>query len=781
MWKNLFKYVIKTIDLSSVLNLTGLITGITVASLLFLWIKYEYSFDRFHKNGDNIYRVVENKTEGVVSKSVRTPFPLAQTLYDNYSDVENATRILYAKLPIQKDAQSYGIKNITFADSTLFDMFTFDFVEGNKSALTGLYSVVLSEKNAKFYFGDEPAVGKVLTFLDQIELTVTAVIKDYPQNTDLDMGIIIPCDFLKELGVPFDSWTNTDFNLLTYLKLKKNASYFQFNSKISGLLKNHLPDNDSRIYLQSLKDIHLHSNFSGDVVHETNIKTIYILIVLLISILVLSIISYTNFSIIHGIRYLKFIRISRIFGGKKSQIIKLFSIDIAFASLIAVVVSIILTRLVFPVFQNFIGKSFNVNLFDTNYYFSMFILFLIISVIIILFPVSVYIFKPYKALQNVKLFSIKNSNLNKILIVVQFSIPVILLIIALTINRQIEYLLNKDVGFDKESLIYFPGNETVFSQKTAFRNELMKNPHIKNVGMASGKIILPPDVTSDVNWQGKDPDKNGISFNIFRVDKDFIETCNMKVLKGKTFKNEPFSNTKNSFVVNKKAASIIGDNDILSREISAWGHSGKIIGVIDNIHLSSLQNKPEPVILILTEHQHPYFYINIEPDKMHASVKYIDEVWKKFALDIPIQISYVKEEINNFYESEIKLINISKIFFFISLLFANLSLLSISSSVCIYYKKTIAIKRVLGASKISVMRFLYMKIMRLILLSNVISWFLAYYFINNWLENFAYRVEISIWIFIFSSSVSIIIATFTVIYHTTKTVLINPSTVLHAE
>jgi ABC-type antimicrobial peptide transport system permease subunit len=756
----------------SFINIVGLAVGMACCILIFLWVRDELSYDKFHKNVNDIYRVVfADHSTGQTVHSWRTPPPLAPMMKETFPGIEDSTR-LHIRESILVKYQDKSLREAAgFADAPVFKIFTFNFVKGNpESAFRNPYSVVITETMAQKYFGSQNPLGKRLTIENQFDLNITGVIKKMPHNTLLQFDFLTPFETIKEfIGEEnLQHWGYCGYH--TFLLLKKGTNINEFNKKIASFLNKNNPKLKVQLYLQPLTRIHLYSLGGGGAIVYV---TIFSLIAL--SVLLIACINFMNLSTARSTKRAKEIGLRKVVGAKRTHIIRQFFGESILLAIAALLFSLLLVELLLPVFRTLSGKPLTLikNLSGSlDFLLGLAGIALLTGIISGSYP-ALYLssFQPVKVLKG----TVKSGSslFRKGLVVVQYSLAIILIIGTTVIYNQLDYMKNRDPGFNRDNLVCIKMNKDLTGKYVSFRNELMRNPDVLDVTSTSVLVGTGTNLSGiKADWQGKDPEKR-VRFHVISVDYDFFETFNMKMALGRSFSREyPTDNKK--IILNEEAVRQMEINSPVGKQFTVFGHTGEIIGVVRDFNLEPLHKKVEPMILMFLDDWNSRIIARVKPGSLPATIAYLENTAKKFAPGFPFEYTFLDEAFDRLYRSEQRLGTLFNIFSILAIFIASLGLFGLSSFTAEQRTKEMSIRKTFGASWSNIL-FLFSKTFaKWVLLANIIAWPAAYLAMDKWLRNFAYRTGMGIEIFFLSALLVLMIAMATVSFQSIKSALVNP-------
>ncbi len=821
---------IKKDKISSVINIAGLAVGITCFLTLSLFILDELSFDRFYKNSDRIYRVyIEQLISGKENNNSKTPGLLGPELARQFPEVQNFTRIGYfGQYLFRYKDKVFSQGNIYGVDSSFFDVFSLQFIQGNpKTALTKFNTLVLTETAAKKYFGDENPIGKTLIveksykadYLNQVEnyhdksenFLITGLIKDFPTNSHFSTEFLTSMSTYEINRYWLDLWYST------YIVLREGTNPGDFEQKlekvvddnigplvesIAGIsLKEFLATGNkyeyhlqplNSIYLRSSRDYGIDMNTEWAQEKSSDIAYTYIFSAVALFILLIAIINFMNLATARSERRAKEVGIRKTLGSNKLNLILQFISEAIIMSGLSVLIALALLEIILPSFNNLVGKELGLNLFSSFYILPVLIGFiLIIGILAGSYP-AFYLssFQPVDVLKNVKKGS-RKSYTRSALVIFQFAVSITLIIGTIIIKNQLDYIQNKNLGFNKEHLFSIMNANVLGSRTETFKQEILKNPKILSATNSSQmfRAGVPGSGYLFNKKTGTDP----TVFQYVEADYDFLKTYQIKLKEGRFFSKD-FSTDTTAVLINESAAKLFqesipsGDNNPVGKELTRIGREGwaktfSIIGVIKDFNYESLHRKIRPLAIHLyPENQFAnVFTIRIASSDIKNTLRYIEGTWKKFADNEGMWSRFVDENIARLYKTEENTSFVITVFSTLAIFIACLGLFGLAAFVTEQRTKEIGIRKVLGASVTEILLILSKEFAVWVLISNIIAWPIAYYIMKNWLENFAFRINIDFAAFIISGVIALIIALLTISLHAVKASLANPVNSLRNE
>ncbi len=779
MFKNYLKIALRNIRRHkgySFINIAGLAIGMAACILILLWIQDELSYDRFHKNSVHLYRIFTEFTYANENWAV-TPIPLAPVLKEDFPEIVDAVRYRPYSTSIEKDERKFNEKG-AYVDPSFLTTFDFPLRDGNaNSTFTDPFSIVITEAMAEKYFGEENPIGKTLKINKEFECKISGVLENIPRNSHIRFDFLLPFDiFLKKDRDP-DNWER--FHLATYILLHENVHINEAEAKITGLMNEHNPENDINLHLQPLTRIHLHNLNGGG-----KIEYVYIFSAVAIFILLIACINFMNLTTARSSTRIKEIGVRKVTGAVKGDFVRQFMGESILLSIIAFIIAINIVYLILPTFNHISGKMLSLSLIQNiSLNIGLLGILLFTSIIAGSYP-AFYLaaFKPIAILKGSNLPVIKkdsSASLRKSLVVLQFSISIFLMIVTFVISRQLHFVQNKNLGFESEQVLYLPMKGNMSQNYEAIKNEILRDKNILNVAATSGMLVDMLSSYDGFDWEGKTPDKR-LSMVLGSVDHDYIQTLKMEMAEGRSFSREYPSDVTSGFIVNESAVKAMGIKSPISKQFTfeereAW-REGTIIGVVKDFHFQSLHSLIEPFVMIIAPDRFNYLCLRIKADyaDLSETLDFLETTWKKFAPGYPFEYTFLDEEFEGMYRSEQQTRKIFSNFTFLAIFISCLGLFGLASFTIERRTKEIGIRNVLGASVFGIVRLLSKEFIILVAISNLIAWPLAYYGSKQWLQNFAYHIDLSWPFFAISGLLTLLIAIMVVSFQSLKVAFTNP-------
>jgi len=781
MFRNYMKITLRTIRRHkgfSFINIVGLAVGMACVVIILLWVQYELSFDKHHEKAERIFRIASESQANPPTKTVVTPPPMAPALAQEFPEIEASARLSRGG---GNKLFSFGNKHFYESyyavDPSFFEIFTFDFVEGEAgTALNDPYSIVLSEDMARKFFGSQNPIGQIIQFDETTDFTVTGIIKNIPSNSHLMRDIFIPFETWGKLfEEPMEHWQYWSF--YTYILLRPNVDTQEMETKFPAFAKKHgIPE--QKLFLQSLLSIHLHSHYQGEISPNTHVATLILFGSIAILILIIACINYMNLTTARVSTRLIEVGTRKVIGAHRSQISRQFLGESIIMALFSLIISLFLVHMFLPFFNSLAERHLALS-GDSILRILPGILLLVVFVGIFAgsYPaIFLSSFKPVTVLKGGGKKGSQKKRLRNVLVVAQFSVSLILIIAAFLVKNQLDFIRDKEMGFDRDQIVVVPVHDNKIRQNVGpILEELKRNPQIL---YAASSMHLPNDVgaLTTIKWPGK-PEEEQIWIKVSEVSYDFTELYGIKILLGRSFSRQFPSDENGAFLINESAMKIIGDDFRLGIGLSHWGRpepSGQIVGVMKDYHLNSVHEEIKPLYIYLNPDRGQHLSIKIQGVRIPETIGFIRKTMEKFSPYYPFEYRFFDDIFNLAYVEEQKMGKMFGVFALIAVFIACMGVFGLSAFIAEQKRKEIGIRKVLGASVSKIVYMLTRDLIWLVLFANIIAWPVAYYAMNRWLQNFAYRTGIRLDIFLLSSILIFLISFFTLSYQAVKAARSNP-------
>ncbi len=791
MLKNYLKVVLRSIRRQagySFINIAGLAIGMACCLLIALWVFDELSYDRFHENAAQLYRVEENQFySGRVYHVTVTPYPLAPALKEEIPEIAEATRLVYSGGQLFRYGEkSFYEDRVGAVDPSFFRMFSFPLVRGDAATVfADPSSVVLTEATARKYFGDEEPLGKMISVNNVLELKVTGIAKRVPLNSTIRFDMLFPYALLKARGR-----TNEEFgsnSIGTYVQLQPDVSIPAINEKIRDFIKKRVEGSVTELELFPYTRIHLFQYF-GYEKNAVGIRYVYIFSLIAAFVLLIACINFMNLATARSAGRAQEVGLRKVVGALKKHLLARFYSESMIYALLSLALALLLVRVVLPWFNALTGKgiSFSV-LGNREVLLGIAGITLLTGLLAGSYP-AVFLspFQPVRVLKGSLKAGAGSALFRRVLVVIQFALSVFLIIGTVVVFRQMNFMRTASMGFDKDQILTVRLRGNTASSYEAFRNELRKDSRVLGITAATDLPSAIGSNSSGVEWKGKDPQQI-VLVGMSGVDYDYIDVLKIELLEGRNFSREFESDRTQAFLVNEEVRKLIGKPAVAGEEFSFVGRTGRIIGVMKNYHFESLQSRIEPLAIYLIGPPQQggrgfsYAMIRVSPADIMGAVSFIRDTWGRVFSGFPFEFRFLDEQIDEMYRTEERAGRLLRTFAILAIFIACLGLFGLASFMAERRTREIGIRKVLGASVPQITILLCREFLFLVLLANVLTWPLAYWVLENWLKNYAYRISLSPLVFLFALGAAVIITIMTVSYQAVRAAVANPAEALKYE
>lgn len=793
MFKNLFKIALRNIfkdKVYSAINILGLTIGITCSMFLFMYILDELSYDKYHANANNIYRIVSNikEPDNAFTWAV-AQVPMAQELRNNYPEVKNAVRFYGTGRTLYKNGEKqFNEEDFYLTDSTVFDMFSYEFLAGDmNTALDNPFSIVLTESVAKKYFASAAeALGQSLQNKENEEYKITGVIEDVPYNSHFRFDALISRS--SRPGSDGGSWGN--FGVFTYIQLPDNYDLTKMYASLDKIVKERVNPifeqyNIKIGYeLQRITDIHLHSKIQDEAEEGGDISVIYIFGAVSAFMLIIACINYMNLATARSANRAKEVGVRKVMGSQRKQLIMQFITESVVLTLIALVLSILLIYALLPSFNGLANKHLPFSyILQTPVILTLVGITLFSGIVGGSYP-AFYLsgFNPVNVLKGKLAARGGSVFFRRGLVILQFAISIFMLISTLVVFDQLNYMRNKDLGFDKERVVKLTLSERELRQKAdVLVNRLKQSPEVAGVGTATsvpgqgvGKLLLKVE-----DNEGKMVDRG---VDLFNADFDFVKTMGMDIVQGRDFSRDVSSDTTYAVLVNEAMVKRMAWDDPIGKKFvfQGGGPNGediekRVVGVLKDYHQNSLYDAIEPIMVILNDENY-FVLVRTEEGDVKKSLASVENVWRELFPNNTFQYEFLDQDFNSQYKADEKRSLIFTVFSSLTILIACLGLIGLAAFTTEQRTKEIGVRKVIGASVSNLVTLVSKEFFILVGVGMVIAFPFAWYFTDNWLQNFAYRIELKgEWLtFLTSALLAFVITLLTVGYHVMRAAHTNP-------
>ncbi len=789
MIANYIKIAVRTIIRQkgySAINIIGLAVGIACCLLIFMYVKDEFAYDRFHENSDRIYRVfrTHEASGGEVREVARTNWLLSDILTANFPEIEKSVRIARFEARIRYNDNDFIETNFFVADPAIFDVFTIRFVHGDPAtALNEPFSVVITEETAQRYFGNENPIGKSLLYDYQHPFIVTGVVTGFPQQSHFHFDLIASMESTKALLSPvwFQHWGN--IWLYTYVLLSPGTDSSTPEQQLASFMNEHMPEGartvNLQFHLQPITDIHLRSHFDLELQQNSNIAYIYIFVIIALFILVIACFNFINLTTARSVSRSKEVGIRKTIGANRPQLIRQFIGESIVVTVAALIIGLLFIELTLPWFNDFTGKAMSLRSFANGIAATG----LLGIILFVGFGAGIYPALFLSSYKPVDVLSGKSSAgnvrnhaaLRKGIVTLQFAISIGLIASTIIIYNQLTYMRTKDLGFDKDQILIVElNNPEARRQVDVLKDAFLSDASVLQTAAASN---VPSEQLN--SWRISpisEPSERFELINVMAIDYDFIDLMGIEIVKGRNLSIEHARDEHEAILFNEAAVRHFGLEDPIGARFDLFQgmKDGTAVGVVKDFNYESLHSQIMPVFLHIWPQWYSQLLLKIRPENMQQTVQDIRGIWHAHIADWPFEYRFLDEDIDRVYRSEQRFGQIVLYFSILAIFIACLGLFGLASYSTQQRTKEIGVRKVLGASVSKIVLLLSKEFTKWVLVANMIALPAAYYVMNRWLQNYAYRIEIGLDVFLFTAAIAFIIALFTVSYQSVRAALANP-------
>ncbi|MFT3935011.1 MAG: ABC transporter permease [Chitinophagaceae bacterium] len=796
-FRNLLKY-----RFISFINLFGLTVGLTCCLLITTYILNELSYDRHNKNADNVYRVTRNfyNGDGVLSLRLSSIAPaFGYYLPGDFPEIKKMTRLIdFGSVPFRYKEKVISEPHMYFADENLFDVFSVNLVKGNpKTALSDPYTVILTDEAAKKYFGDEDPINKVIRANNQYDMKVTGIYKPFPSNSHMHPAMMVSFNTLKDTAVYGEENMRKDYggnNFFTYIVLPDHYDPKKMEARFPAFLDNHMPSKSGKkhtfkeLELQKLTDIHLYSHTDYEAEPNSDIKRVYIFAAVAFFILLIACINYMNLSTARSALRAREIGIRKVIGARKKELIFQFLSESVLLTWVAIILALVLLYFTLPWLNKMTDQQLTVSiLLKWQVMIPVILAPFIIGIISGIYP-ALFLsgFQPIKTLKGILNTGKDGLSFRKVLVVTQFAISIILIITTAVVFEQLHYMQQKSLGLNHEQMVVTNNGRAIGNKYTSFRNELLSDANIKNLTGSSripGGMLLDYDYAATLSGDSLKP--TTINIKVVNVDYDFIPAYSIQMAAGRNFSRD-FGTDSANFILNETSVQALGWSlpQAIGKDFKYGDTRGHIIGVVKDFNFENLHQQIAPMIFTMrppSREQFNCLSIKITGNNIPATMAHIENTWKKYFPETPYESNFLDENFDALYKSEQKQGSIFTVFSCIAILIACLGLFGLSAFSITQRVKEIGVRKVLGASTGNIVSLLSKDFLKLVAVAAIIAFPVAWYAMHNWLQDFAYRINMPWWIFIVAGIAAAVVALVTISFQAIKAALANPVKSLRSE
>ncbi len=780
----------------SAINLLGLTIGITAFILIGVYLQHELSYDRFHAKADRIYRInneITGKGDQYIYPTCTAALPVAMQ-----NDLPGVAKFVrFFKMPetiVKVGDELFKEKKAYAADSTLFSVFSFKLLEGDAAkALAEPFSVVLTQSAAQKYFKGVPALGQSINlpgFLNQA-VKITGIMEDVPATSHMQFTFILSLVTANEAFAPdfISSWQNDGF--YSYIVLEEGYGVETIQSQLPALIKKYInTEQQTNInpFLVALTDIHLHSSLRNEMEPNGSITYVYIFSAVALFMIIIAGINYMNLATARSARRAREVGMRKVLGAERRQLISQFLAESVLLTLLATLMALVVASVLMPAFNRLTGQSLQLNITENPVLVAVLVVVVIVLGLVTGSYPAFYLssFLPGEVLKGKTTKGGSGaSSLRKALVLFQFVISIILIISTWLVFKQLDYLQNKNLGFNKEHMLVIPNtNNAITPNLNSFKAELLKNPGIEQV---SATLSIPGGLRPIIGVQSETlPDERNLTLAGINADFEYLKTMGIRLVKGRDFDPALKTDSTDAVIINEQAVKLLrlGDNPIgKTIQLAAGPEPSKrrVIGVVNDINFEPLYRQTEAAFWAPMFPFYTFLLVKINPENSQHSIAHVAQQWKNFAPNQPFEYTFLDEDLNQLYRAEQQMSKIVTYFSVLAIFIACLGLLGLTSFSIEQRRKEIGIRKVLGASVASIVAMLINEYTKLILVASLIAFPLAWYLGNKWLDKFVFHISMGWWWFIAAAILAFFIAAVTVGYQAVKAALSNPVASLRAE
>ena len=761
----------------SFINLTGLTLGLAGSLLIVLWVQDELRVDQFHARGDRLFLVMKNDfySDGQIETNPATPGPLAEALAAEVPEVDQVVRTTGNWEQLLSVGDDHFKERGYFADSTFFELFSFPLLAGDPSTVfRDVSSIVISEPLALKYFGSAgQAVGKTIRLNHEADYRISGVFQEVPTHSSLQFDFVLPFSVVWNTNEHIQSWGNNFIS--TYVLLHPQASPATVGAKIKDMVKKRYAEANTELFLFPFAQQYL-TEFAGGKPSGGRIVLVRLFALIAAFILLIACINFMNLATARSAQRAKEVGVRKAIGARRSSLVVQFMLESVVTTTVALVGALLLTELLLPTFNQLTEKSMAVPYQDPYFLLLLGGLTLFTGLLAGSYPAFfLSSFDPVRVLKGTIRTGVGARSLRQGLVVFQFVLSMVLITGTLVVYQQIHYIQDKDLGVNRENLIYFEGTPDQLARFATYKNALQQQPGIRQVTTASAPPISLYNNTTWFSWDGKNPNDQ-LAFNVAQVNYDFLETAGITLKEGRTFSTD----TAN-VLINEEAARRMGMTEPVGQRMMVWGREGRIIGVVRDFHNQDLHTAIPPLILSLRPEDASQVLVRTEAGATAAALASLEALHDRYGQGYPFEYHFVDEDFERMYRTDTLVGQLSGYFGFLAIFISCLGLFGLAAYTVEWRTKEIGIRKVLGASVRSLVVLFSASFTKLVLLALVgavpISWWLA----RQFLEGYAYRIDLSVGVFLLAGGLALLIAVLTVGYQSVKAARANPVDSLRSE
>ncbi|MVM34011.1 FtsX-like permease family protein [Spirosoma sp. HMF4905] len=778
-WRHLAKNKFYTL-----INIAGLTLGLICSLFIMVWVADETSYDRFHQDSGQLYQVWRNfTTDGKIDTWTSLPERVAEALQTGYPEVEDVAASMLDQQFIVTSGNTNFREKGGYASPGFFRIFSFPFLQGNpQTALQSPGNVVISASTAARLFGADwragrPLIGKTITVDHNRQCTITGVVRDVPQNSTLQFDVVLPiAAWIQQDEDRYRSWGY--MSCAIYAKLQKDASLPAFNAKVADIMAK-AGWEGTQLFLQRFGDIYLHGTYKNGQLAGGRIDYVNIFLAAGVFLLVIACINFMNLATARSSQRAREIGVRKTMGAQRVSLIVQFILESTAMAFIAFLLALALMVALLPFFDDLTGKKIALNNLNAGFLLGMMGTSLIVGVVSGSYP-ALYLssFRPVIVLKGSLSKQQGTVSIRQGLVVFQFMLSILLIVSTIVVYQQLTYIRTINLGLDRANLLYVPQEGALKDNAEALMQELGKQPGIESVTTSGNNPLGKSTNTLAVGWRGKPADNKQLFYIIFG-NYDFVKTMHMQLAAGRDFTRD-FGADSLNFILNEEAARMMG-KDVLGKRIEVYGKQGQVVGIVKNFSMTSLYSPTVPAIIPLAPTSTRYLFVRTEPGKTKEALTSLAKVCQDFNPGYPFDYSFVDQEFEQAYRTESVMGTLANLFALIALFISCLGLFGLAAFTAEQRTKEIGVRKVLGASVTNIVGLLSKGFLKPVLVAIGLASPIAWWAMNQWLQDFAYRITIEWWVFVLAGLVAVGIAVLTVSFQSIKAALVNPVKSLRSE
>ncbi len=793
MLKNYLKIGLRKLNRNkshSLLNIVGLAIGMAGFILIFLFVQEELSYDTFHEKGERIYRIAGEYDQGgdTRNRSAMTTYLMKRWLDTSFPDIKNTVRLGFGSGLIKYGDKAFHEEYLVFADPGFFDMFTFELVRGEPATVIAEpNTMVITESIAEKYFGDQDPLEEVLE-MDGVPVKITGVMKDIPENSHFHGDFVISMKTVEPLYPKWVLTNATGISHYTYVELREGVRPEEIETQLTEYIESKDREfAETRSYfLQPLRDIHLHSNLTSEIEANSDMLYVYVLSAVALVILLMACINYTNLAVARSAAHSTEVGIRKVVGANRKQLVLQFLGESVVVAVFALLLALLLVEMSLPLCRDLTGKSLQLNLADNvSFMVGLFLLALLLGGFAGSYPALILSRLPSVHVLKTKFAGSgdKSINLRKVLVGVQFVAATALLVSTLIICNQLTFMQNKKLGINPELVLTVPfQTNDVAAQFEQLRTELLRHPDVLQVAATNNRLTARVSHWREYEVQGLDEE---IMIPTMIVSHDFFETLQAEFKAGRDFSRDFQTDVTAAYILNESAVKFLGLKSPVGTSVTGAAFNGEkwsqkraqIIGVVKDFHLASLHKKIQPTVFsIASERTTPLrvMTVRISNSDVSNTLNFVEETWRKLIPGRPVQFTFMDADVQKLYEAEERFLQIFLGFAILAIAITCLGLFGLSAYAAVQRTREIGIRKVMGATVSGIVLLLSKEFVMLSLLANLVAWPIAYYAMDRWLQDFAYRIDIGWWVFALAGGFALVIALLTVSTQAVRAAIANP-------